>query len=127
MNTLNYMAGLLNDQLIKHYTYYKADPRIPTAVQKSVDYLWTQWLPASQGLLYYNAFCAGSGDRTPSPDLNNLVTDNFAWVYSRTRNPVYQQRADSLFRGGVANSYLQGTKQFNEAYTSSYHYLGFRQ
>jgi hypothetical protein len=26
----------------------------------------------------------------------------------------------------VANSYLQGTKQFNESYTSSFHYLAWR-
>jgi hypothetical protein len=125
-HSLNYMAGQLNDQLIKHYTYYKADPRIPGAVQRSVDFLWTQWLPASQGLQYDSGICPGKGDLSPAPDLNNLMTSGFAWTYARTGNRVYQQRADSLFRGGVANSYLQGTKQFNESYTSSFHYLAWR-
>jgi hypothetical protein len=126
--SLNYMTGLLNDQLIKHYTYYKADPRIPGAVQGAVDFLWTtQWVPTAQAFKYNSVACAGVGDETPSPDLNNLMVTGFGWLYTRTGNTVYRDRGDQIFAGGVAGAYLAGTKQFNEEYTASYRYPAYRQ
>jgi hypothetical protein len=125
-HTLNYMAGLLNDQLIKHYTYYRADPRIPIAVQKSADYLLTQWMPAQQALQYYDGECPGSGGRTPAADVNNLISGTFAWVYLRTGEQRYRQAADAFFAGGVRGAYLTGVKQLNESYTNSFRYLAWR-
>jgi hypothetical protein len=125
--SLNYMTGLLNDQLIKHYTYYKADARIPGAVQRAVDFLWTtQWSPTAQAFAYNSVVCAGVGDPTPSPDLNNLMVNGFGWTYQQTGNAVYRDRGDQVFAGGVAGSYLAGTKQFNEEYTASYRYPAMR-
>jgi len=134
---LNYMVGLLNDALIKTYDYYlpAATPRaalqatIQALVQKGADYMWsTQWRPTDQSFNYASVDCSSksAGGPTPAPDLNNLIAASFAWVYKQTGDATYLSDADAIFAGGVAQAYLSGTKQFNEEYTSSFRYLGYR-
>jgi len=125
--SLNYMTGLLNDVLIKYYTYYKPDTRIPPAIRRSVDFLWdTQWLPSAQTFKYLSGPCAGVGDATPAPDLNNLMVTGFGWTYRQTGDAAYRDRAEQIFAGGVNGAFLSGTKQFNEEYTASFRYLSMR-
>jgi hypothetical protein len=125
--SLNYMAGQLNDALMKYYTYYKPDSRIPPFIQRSVDFLWTQWLPGSQAFQYMSGNCPNIGDTGPAADLNNMIVNGFAFTYARTRDVTYRDRADQIFAGGVKNSWLNGDKQFNQEYTSSFLYLVLRQ
>jgi hypothetical protein len=126
--TLNYMAGQLNDAMIKYYTYYKPDSRIPGFVKRSVDYLWTsQWVPANEAFQYLSVACPNIGDPTPQADLNNLLVNGFAFTYARTRDVTYRDRADQIFSSAVRNGWLNGDKQFNQEYTSSYLYLALRQ
>ena len=124
--TMNYMTGQLNDALIKYWLWYKRDSRIPTIVQKSADYLWTQWVPAANAFQYMEKACA-TGDTTPYADLNNLIVNAFSFTYARTRNAAYRDRGDQAFAGGVNGAWLYGTKQFNQEYTSSFLHLGLRQ
>jgi hypothetical protein len=63
---------------------------------------------------------------TPSPDLNNMLTAGFGWVYRSTGDPQYLAAGEAIFASGVTQAYLSGTKQFNENYTSSFRYLGYR-
>jgi hypothetical protein len=124
----NYMTGQLNDALIKTYTYYKADPRIAQAVQRSADFLWnTQWVPSKQVFQYMSGDCPGEGNTNPALDLNNLIINAFAFTYAHTHDVTYRDRADQVFAGSVVNTSLDGTKQFNQQYYSSYLYLKFRQ
>jgi hypothetical protein len=124
----NYMTGQLNDALIKTYMYYKADPRIVQAVQHSADFLWnTQWVPAKQVFQYMSGVCPAEGNTNPALDLNNLIINTFAFTYARSQDATYRDRADQVFAGAVANTSLDGTKQFNQQYYSSYLYLKFRQ
>jgi hypothetical protein len=125
--SLNYMAGQLNDAFMKYYVNYKQDSRIPPFIQKSVDFLWTQWLPASEAFQYMSGSCPNIGGTEPAADLNNLIVNGFAFTYSRTKDPKYQDRADQIFAGGVRKSWLNGDKQFNQQYTSSFLYLVLRQ
>ena len=125
--SLNYMAGQLNDALMKYYTYYKPDSRIPPFIQRSVDFLWTQWLPGSEAFQYMSGNCPNIGDTGPAADLNNMIVNGFAFTYARTRDVTYRDRADQIFAGGVKNSWLNGDKQFNQEYTSSFLYLVLRQ
>jgi hypothetical protein len=125
--SLNYMAGQLNDAMMKYYIYYKPDSRIPPFVQRSVDYLWTQWLPGSEAFQYMSGACPNVGGPEPAADLNNLIVNGFAFTYGRTRDVTYRDRADQIFAGGVKNSWLYGDKQFNQQYTSSFLYLVLRQ
>jgi hypothetical protein len=134
---LNYMIGLLNDALIKTYDYYvpAATPRaaiqgtVRTLVQKAVDYLWTtQWVASRSAFQYASVDCSSKsvGGMTPSPDLNNMLTAGFGWLLKQTGNTQYRDAGEAIFAGGVTQAYLSGTKQFNENYTSSFRYLGYR-
>jgi hypothetical protein len=62
-----------------------------------------------------------------SPDLNNLIVSSFGWVYKQTGQSAYRDHGEAIFAGGVTKAWLAGSKQFNESYTSSYHYLRYRQ
>jgi hypothetical protein len=132
---LNYMVGLLDDALIKTYDYYvptttsrtTLQGTIQTLVQKAADYLWsTQWVAANNAFKYASLDCAGIGGVGAAPDLNLMIVGGYGWLSQRTGNAKYLTEGDAVFAGGVAKAYIQLTKQFNENYTNSFRYLGFR-
>ncbi|WP_445505202.1 hypothetical protein [Microvirga sp. G4-2] len=121
-----FMVGLLNDTLIDYYTTYEADPRILTAVKKSLDYIWkTCWDEASQSFMYVESANSFGEVREPAPDLNNLISSGFGWLYKMTGDQTYKARGDKVFAGGVNGAWLEGSKQFNEQYTNSLKYLAY--
>lgn len=124
--SLNYMDGMLNEALIQSYTYFRADPRIVTAVKNSTDWLWGQWMPLAQGFKYVPLPCTLTGTSDPVPELNNLIVNGYSWIYAMTGNAVAATRADEVFTGGVQKSFLQGTKQFNQQYTTGWRYFALR-
>ncbi|HEY0972671.1 MAG TPA: hypothetical protein VGE02_17005 [Gemmatimonadales bacterium] len=125
--SLNYMSGMLNDVLISYHRYYRADQRIPPAVQRSVDWLWsTQWLPGSRAFKYISAPCEGVGQGGAAPDLNLMFVTGPAWLYQQTGDARYRDMADQIFSGGVGRGNLHASKQFNENYYASFKYLAYR-
>ncbi len=121
-----FMVGLLNDALIRYYEMFDADPRIPDAIRKSIDYMWANdWVSSAKAFKYIEGTVAGEGDATPAPDLNNLIVNGFGFIYKLTGDATYKDRGDAVFTGGVDNAWLAGSKQFNEEYTSSYKYLAY--
>jgi hypothetical protein len=122
-NVKPFMVGLLNDTLIQYYSNVSADPRIVQAIKSSLDYLWAHdWDPATKGFKYLDQ-TYGSEPSDPAPDLNNMITSGFAFVYQMTGDATYKERGDLVFKGGVEGGWLEGSKQFNQEYTSSYKYL----
>ena len=122
-----FMVGLLNDALIKYHSSFNADPRILVAIRKSADYMWAKdWNSTEQAFVYLDGPCPGD-DGGPKPDLNNLVVAGYGWVYRQTGNAVYRDHADKIFAGGVAKAWINGSKQFNQEYTTSYRYPAYRQ
>ena len=124
-----FMVGLLNDALIKYFATFNADARIPGAVQRAVDFMWAKdWNPSARAFIYLDGPCPDHDEKqAPAPDLNNLVVTGFGWVYQQTKQTVYRDRAEAIFAGGVTQAWLGGSKQFNENYTTSFHYLRYRQ
>jgi len=123
----NYMTGLVHDALIKYYTFAQADARIPTALKKTLDWMWaTQWVPAARGFKYVSG-AMSTGDETPAADLNMLIVTGYGWYYQLSRDATYRVRGDDIFTGGVDLAWLNGYKQFNQNYTSSFRYLLYRQ
>ncbi|GJG87961.1 hypothetical protein tb265_31420 [Gemmatimonadetes bacterium T265] len=125
-----FMTGMLNDALIRYYTSFQPDTHIPGAVKKAVDYLWANdWVAGSQGFRYLGAYCSNpnsGGTNGPTPDLNSLIVSGFSFVAKHTGDASYNAKADAVFAGGVASAWLNGPKQFNQAYTASYRYLALR-
>lgn len=132
-HSLNYMHGLLNDQLINIYTNYRADTAIVSYVKRNVDYLWrTQWVQGAGAFKYLSGRCQRNaqgedvGGMNPTPDLNMLFVTGFGWLYQMTGDVSYRQAGDQIFDGGVRGAYWPGSKQFNQTFTSSYKYLALR-
>ena len=120
-----YMTGIVNESLIDYYENFEADPRIFTAVKKANDYLWSNnWNPSAQAFEYVGGN-APTGGPTPAPDLNNLISPSFGWLYSVTGDATYKVRGDQIFAAGVNQTLLSGSKQFNQEYTTSYEFLGY--
>ena len=124
--SLNYMDGMLNEAFIQIYTHYKPDPRLLTSVQQSTNWLWSQWIPASQGFKYVPTDCPGTGDTIPVPELNNLILNGYAWVFAQTGDQSAASRSDAIFKGGIEKSFLYGSKQFNQQYTTGWRFFGYR-
>jgi hypothetical protein len=124
----NYQTGLMNEQFIQYYTYYRADPAIVTAVQRSADFMWsTQWIADKQAMSYMSGPCTPEiGGYGPAGDLNNMMINTFAWTFAKTGQVSYRNAADAVFQGALVNSEAQASKQFNEQYSTSYRYLAWR-
>lgn len=67
-----------------------------------------------------------TGGREPGGDLSMLVAHAFGWVYLKTGDTIYRDRGDRVWAGGVRTAYLDGPKQFNQSYKSSFLYLKYR-
>ena len=125
-----FMDGLLNDALIMYYQFVSPDPRIISAVKRNLDYNWANtWL--GESFAYYEWSYTSpvdpswAGGRYAAGDLNGLMVGAFGWVYAKTKDVTYRDRGDEIFRT-ITNAYLAGSKQFNQAYASSYRYLAYR-
>ena len=133
---LNYMVGMLNDVLIEYYRDFEPDPRIPGAIERANEYLWTtQWIQTSKAFKYASVPCSPNpfgtnvGGPTPAGDLNGLFIASYGWLYNRTGDPKWKTRGDEIMAGLVlpvwAGSY-GSSKQFTQAFAESYRYLGWR-
>ena len=123
----SFMAGLTMEALIQYNTAVGGDPRILPAIQSAVDSMWSHnWLSGNQSFQYVDQQLSGVGGPDPSPDLNMLIAPAYAWMYHETGNPMYQQEADAIFKGGVEDAYLQGEKQFNQNYLFAFDFLTWR-
>jgi hypothetical protein len=124
---LNFQTGLLNDALVEYYEVIDPDPRIPTAIKRSLDFLWnTQWLPGSGAFKYISAYCASQGSAKAAPDLSMLIVSPFGWYAKLTGQSAYRTRGDQVFNEAVKRAWLVGEKHFNQNYRSSFHYLYYR-
>ena len=120
-----FMVGLLNQALIQYHDRFEPDPRILPAVRKSLDYMWARdWRPRERAFVYLDGPCGGSGVGV-SPDLNNLLISGYAWYAQKSGNDVYRRRADAIF-AGADGTYLDGSKQFNQQYSTAHNYIGYR-
>ena len=124
---LNYMDGMLADVLIEYHRVYRADARILPALQRLATYQWgSQWLADSRAFKYASGYCEGVGGEGPAEDVLGLQINLYAWLYAKTGQTLFRDRADAIFNGMVGRVWLDGTKQFNQQYTTSYRYLHYR-
>lgn len=107
--SLNYMGAMLAHALGRVYDQYRPDPRIPGAIQRTVDYLWAnEWLRTGSidSFAYYEApGCSnqhGVGGHNPTPDLTGLFAPAFGWMAKRDPakyQPILLQLVDAANRG----------------------------
>jgi uncharacterized protein YjdB len=126
-----YQLGLLNDQLIKQYRYFRNDSRIVTSVQKSVAFLRNnEWIDAANGFHYNSVPCSDNGMGTSvgglegAPDLTGMLSLSFAWAAQQSGSAVDANNYRMVFQSAVNTAYLIGSKQFNQAFETSSLSLG---
>ncbi|MBB6469917.1 Ca2+-binding RTX toxin-like protein [Aminobacter lissarensis] len=123
-----FMNGLMNESLINYYEQVDADPRIISFVKANLDYMWAnEWDPAAKAFQYIDKTSVNGVQDTPTADVNMLIVSGFGFVYKHTGDATYLERGNQVFEGGVDSSWLAGSKQFNQQYTSSYNYLAYIQ
>jgi hypothetical protein len=123
-----FTAGLLMDALTRYYEKFEQDPRILPAVKRTADYLWaTRWLTASNSFQYIGGVCEGEGGPGPSPILNGLLVNGFAWVYKMTGDATYRTRATAMIAGTVASGEagLDNPKMWNQQHGAAFRALAW--
>lgn len=114
-----FMVALTARALIK-YQEAKGDSRILPALRGAADWLWAHtWNPEHKAFQYTDRNVESGGTEL-APDLNLLIAPLYAWLYRETGVLTYRQRAEIIFKGGVAGAYVQGAKQFNQNYFWSF-------
>jgi hypothetical protein len=117
-----FMVALLSEALIGYHEQSQ-DPRVPPAIRTAMQGLWDwAWVPSSNAFFYEST----SDTSTGAADLNLLIAPAFAWLYEQTGDPVWQQRGDQIFAGGLS-AWLDGGKQFSQSYRWSIDYVKWRQ
>ncbi len=126
--TYPFMLGMLNDAMIRYYDLPGTNkPAIESSVKRAVDYMWANnWVATAQAFQYLGPNRCQGTIGGPAPDLNLMVASGFGFVYQQTGNAAYRTNGDAVFTGGVNGAYIGGDKQFNQQFTSSYRYLGYR-
>lgn len=125
-NIKTFMVGLTAQALIK-YEEKKGNDQILPALTSALESLWQKmWVPNKRAFKYVER-SDDPKELEPSPDLNLLLAPAYAWVYHKTGDKEFRDRADQIFAGGVAQAWLDNGKQFNQNYRWSFDYVKWRQ
>lgn len=121
-NWAPFMFALTCEALIQYYDAVSPDPAILEKIRLGAEACWREaWVPADQAF-WYRADNKAHG----APDLNLLVAPVYAWLYLKTGDPVWRDRGDQIFAGGVRKAWLGGGKQFSQNYRWSFQYVAWR-
>jgi hypothetical protein len=105
-----FMCALVSRSLIAYYEYVSKDVRIIPALVKLAALVTEQYIPAVKACYYTDRegglawWSAGALDRDPNgvPDLNQLISPLFGWLWKMTADPKYRSMGDDLFTGGIS-------------------------
>lgn len=98
-----------------------------SVVEFAADELWkAQWLPDQKTFTYTDRIVSDPGDMQLAHDLNLLIAPVYAWLYSRTNNDKWRERADLLWEGGISRADLNNVKRFNQNYLHAFNFLKWR-
>jgi hypothetical protein len=121
----SFMVGLTAYSMIRAH---EKTPRqdLVTVLKDACDELWdTSWVESASAFKYSSVPTDEDGD-APSPDLNQLISPMYAFVWSQTHDENYLVMADKIFSGGVLHSYFEGAKQYFQSHRLVFHYLDWR-
>ncbi|WP_447978845.1 hypothetical protein [Candidatus Nitrospira bockiana] len=120
-----FMAALTAEALILWYDKTQ-DPKVLPALKTGADWMWEHlWVEGAKAFKYTDRSFSHGGEH-PAPDLNLLIAPLYGWVYKMTGDPVYRERGDKIFAGGVQGAYLREPKHFNQNYRWSIDYVRWR-
>lgn len=100
-----FMGALTAEALIHYFEHYNADPAIPPKIAIMGEYTHTDCLNVGQVVWNYTDRDVGStdpNDLDPQPDLGMLILPYFGWLWTRTGEQKWLDRADAAFDACVA-------------------------
>ena len=120
-----FMTGLLLESLILYWNLVEEDDRIPGAIERSLDFMWENYLYPSGDTFYYDLGyyqISEEEGNAPTYDLNLLVCPASAWADAWSI-----EDCDKIFNAGVASGGHEGDgKHFNQQYFIGMLYSGWR-
>lgn len=120
-----FMVALTAQALIEYDAYIGSEKALEK-IKGALEDVWqTTWIPEQQTFQYTDREHE-SGGTEPAHDLNLLIAPAYAWVYHKTGDVSFLDKADAAFSGGVKNAWLENPKQFNQNYRWSFAYLRWR-
>lgn len=116
-----FMFALTSEALIRYVKEVDSEEldQVLPLIKSVADKTWaTCWVPGTKSFIYrINEASNGA------PDLNGLIVPVYQWLYEKTGQAVYRERADLIFEGAVLGAWLNGSKQFNQTYRWSFDYV----
>jgi hypothetical protein len=124
-----FMSGIQMHALI-HAHELRPDSRVPPAIKRMLDFLWTDAWNPNNDAPGEGAFCyvksynnQNNNCGTDASDLNLLIAPAFAWYYQYSGDTLYRDRGNDVFRNGVRYASLFNGKHFNQNYLWSFRYV----
>ena len=135
-----FMVGLTIKSLIEYAKETGDDSWLVQHLPNMLAEMWDEaWIPEKQTFRYIDRIPSNPSrldnpdnpndpvHLAPSPDLNLLIAPAYQWVYLKTGQELFRERADAIFAEGVQQAYLSKNKQFNQNYFWSFDYVKERQ
>lgn len=122
-----FMLALLCDALRLYYTLVDPDPRIPMAVKRCADDMYTRCYDATSHSMMYLEFASSSETTFTTPDLSWEIAPVYGWIYNLTGDTSYKTKGDDLWNHatlpvGFDQYYFGAGKQFNECFNFTWRY-----
>jgi hypothetical protein len=128
-----FMIGLGMDALIHWYELNLAeghpDYRVLPVIKEALDGLWrNSWLP-KENMFRYAPFRLPPNEGNEYTNLNNLVSEAYAWYWMMTGDTTERDRGDLLFAHAFDNpdGYGWSGKQFSQEFEFSFDFVRYRQ
>jgi hypothetical protein len=118
-----FQIGLLAEAIIDDwYLSGLTTASVLPTLQRTADFLVTQWVSAEGGFHYLDGPCPAAGWPVVgvAADLTGLMVNVIAWVAWRTAGTTYRTTAADAVNKMVVNGYQPAHKQFNQLYRTSY-------
>ena len=97
-----FMVGLTTEALIM-WEEKTGDARVQPAIEAALDWLSTNAWVAEDKAFWYENYVDDPSQPFPAkagaPDLNQLIAPAYAWLYTRTCDPKWLERAGPALRG----------------------------
>lgn len=120
-----FMGAITMMALINHYTYIGADASTITRGVALANYAWSSCWKSTAGawgaanaFLYTDRTGFDPSDDKTQPDLNNLISPWWGWLYFQGQGATYRTQYDDIFQGGIP--------VYNGPFHDSGSYLGTR-
>jgi hypothetical protein len=133
-----FMVGIAMQTLINYYEWNASrgmvDRRIPVAIKKALDALWTVWNPRHFTFAYDNTSLPSDDsyhegyDTVDWTNLNGLVATAYAWYWSKTGDANALSRGDMVFQHVLdpAGGPSWSGKMYSQMYQWTFDYVRLR-